>query len=89
MLQEVAPRSYTVLTDAGTIVRRNRIQLLKSRNQSSQAENAFSSDGHVAVEEQHETGDAQTLMDSPESLGGVQGLRRSERTRKPPERLNL
>ena len=33
VLQQVAPRSYTVQTDTGTVVRRNRSQLLKTPRQ--------------------------------------------------------
>lgn len=95
VLNEVAPRSYTVQTDTGAVVRRNRLQLLKTQGHSREASST------VPAREEHRDKDAQhgtvtdnqpgtseehtPVMTEPE----VAPLRRSEHKRKAPERLDL
>ncbi|MGH0123729.1 UNVERIFIED_CONTAM: hypothetical protein FKN15_013595 [Acipenser sinensis] len=95
VLQEVAPRSYTVLTDAGAVVRRNRTQLLKTPSHSTQ-------DNHVVAQDDLLTNSAQqgvtggelpvpmnAPVNLPEPSLAEPLLRKSGRTVKVPERLDI
>lgn len=81
VLQEVAPRSYTVITDDGQILRRNRRSLLKTPQ---------GTVGELSVT----CGESQVIstpgMDcSTDSDTPTPELRRSTREIRKPDRLNL
>uniref|UniRef100_A0A3B3C851 Integrase catalytic domain-containing protein n=1 Tax=Oryzias melastigma TaxID=30732 RepID=A0A3B3C851_ORYME len=87
VLEEVGPRSYTVKMEDGVVLRRNRRSLLKTQETSDLPERDHAPAGSVPVEV------SPPDQENSESLGQTQTspvvLRRSARTVRPPDRLNL
>ncbi|KAL1264137.1 hypothetical protein QQF64_004492 [Cirrhinus molitorella] len=85
VLEEVNPRSYTVKTEDGQILRRNRRSLLKTQ-EAIQVENSGDNKyGDTTPEAQ----DASPVEREKTEEVHSPVLRRSQRTIKPPKRLNL
>lgn len=84
VLEEVKPRSYTVRTEDGQILRRNRRSLLKTKET---AENTHTGDTDCA----ESTSETLPVLHHNEQAKEMHSpvLRRSNRTVKPPDRLNL
>lgn len=78
VLEEVYPRSYTVKTEDGQILRRNRRSLLKTQETVPQDTSPVESETEPVIDNKEDEKETH----SPE-------LRRSKRTVKPPERLDL
>uniref|UniRef100_A0A3B5R1Y6 Integrase catalytic domain-containing protein n=1 Tax=Xiphophorus maculatus TaxID=8083 RepID=A0A3B5R1Y6_XIPMA len=86
VLKEVSPRSYEIQTDGGQVLRRNRRSLLKTQEQDSQKQGQDESDaGHQARETTDPHGVGKDAL--PNNTSSTHVLRRSTRTRRPPERL--
>uniref|UniRef100_A0A3B5RDT7 Integrase catalytic domain-containing protein n=1 Tax=Xiphophorus maculatus TaxID=8083 RepID=A0A3B5RDT7_XIPMA len=86
VLKEVSPRSYELQTDDGQVLRRNRKSLLKTQEQDSQKQGQDESDaGHQARETTDPHGVGKDAL--PNNTSSTHVLRRSTRTRRPPERL--
>nr|AAI24691.1 Zgc:153522 [Danio rerio] len=81
VLQEVAPRSYTVKTDDGQILRRNRRSLLKTQQETG-GEPSVTCGEPETIHTPVIGGDTDTHTPTPE-------LRRSTREVRKPNRLNL
>lgn len=97
IVKSVAPRSYDVVTEDGSVLRRNRLHLLETNED-------FQKVSEIPdMEENHPVLDNPTLSELPaeqpdvssssvpnlRNTSGPEPLRRSTRIRKPPERLNL
>lgn len=84
VLEEVKPRSYTVRTEDGQILRRNRRSLLKTKET---VENTHTGDTDCA----ESTSETLPVLHHNEQAKEMHSpvLRRSNRTVKPPDRLNL
>uniref|UniRef100_A0A672Q3W0 Integrase catalytic domain-containing protein n=1 Tax=Sinocyclocheilus grahami TaxID=75366 RepID=A0A672Q3W0_SINGR len=87
VLDEVNPRSYTVRTEDGQILRRNRRSLLKTKETVLVDTSTEDTDSAVS----NKTSKRLTVMDDKEPTEDMHSsvLRRSKRTVKPPDRLNL
>ncbi len=82
VMQEVAPRSYTVKTDDGQIFRRNRRDLLKTAKELKDL-------NECNVKSETNDCNTDTNMDTQTSNSHTFTLRRSTRPIKKPDRLNL
>ncbi|MGH0128263.1 UNVERIFIED_CONTAM: hypothetical protein FKN15_034099 [Acipenser sinensis] len=86
VLQEISPRSYTVRTEDGQILRRNRRSLLRTQE-------TFQEEEHEQPDDNHPTAESSPVLTEDSSSSNKQTdllvLRRSSRTIKKPERLNL
>uniref|UniRef100_A0A3B3XIK9 Integrase catalytic domain-containing protein n=1 Tax=Poecilia mexicana TaxID=48701 RepID=A0A3B3XIK9_9TELE len=89
VLKEVSPRSYEIRTDDGQVLRRNRRSLLKTQEQDSQKRGQEEIDaGRQARETTGPHGGDNDGNDAlPNNTSSTPVLRRSTRTRRPPERL--
>lgn len=91
VLEEVNPRSYMVRTEEGQILRRNRRSLLKTKE--TVLEDTDTGDTDCA--ESTTTSETLPVLDNKESAKEMRSdmhspvMRRSKRTVKPPDRLNL
>lgn len=83
VLEEVNPRSYNVKTEDGLILRRNRRSLLRTQ------ETMRSQDGQCEDDDDKTPEPTSPVKDSVEQKEQPPVLRRSGRTVKPPDRLNL
>uniref|UniRef100_A0A673AT44 Integrase catalytic domain-containing protein n=1 Tax=Sphaeramia orbicularis TaxID=375764 RepID=A0A673AT44_9TELE len=83
VLEEVNPRSYNVKTEDGLILRRNRRSLLRTQ------ETMRSQDGQCEDKDNKTPEPTSPAKDSVEQSDQPPVLRRSGRTVKPPDRLNL
>lgn len=83
VLEEVNPKSYNVKTEDGLILRRNRRSLLRT------SETMTSQDGQCEDVNQTTPEPPSPIKDGVEQSDQAQVLRRSSRTVKPPDRLNL
>ena len=91
VLQQVAPRSYNVVTEDGDVYRRNRRHLLKlhshpqEKQERPEAKRQEDSEENVAMDTENVTED--TGMSQPTT--GEPQLRRSQRNRRPVVRMDL
>lgn len=83
VLEEANPKSYNVKTEDRLILRRNRRSLLRI------SETMTSQDGQCEDVNQTTPEPPSPVKDSVEQSDQAQVLRRSSRTVKPPDRLNL
>ena len=86
VINEVHPRSYTIKTEEGAVLRRNRRDIMGPATADQRADAAAEQPGHSVAGEEHGHSDSS----SPEAPVPVQDLpfRRSSRAVKPPQRLN-